>query len=222
MNSFIINQIRKFHGYYREHGFFWVCRHLVTNLMHYYKLVILETEVNHSYPEAKASIPVAIRFLTDSDGDIDRLTEFWPPHDYAPPFATRRDIREIIVARLKAGERCLVAEHEGKIIYMNWVGFYGAHVFESYEKKRGLFPGEAIGHSTFCAEAFRNQHVTSAARSELFRFLTETGTRKVVSYVDPDNVSSSRVVSRFGARPVKMLHVLKILGLTTYYFTKTQ
>ena len=135
--------LRKFGNYYRKNGFLSLCRHIVTNLFHYDKLVILESEINENRENIKAKIPANIRLLSRTEEDINKLTEFWPPNTYTPHNSTPQMIRNLITERLSAGEECMIAEYNGETIHMNWIGFHNSHVFDSYEKKRGLGPGEA-------------------------------------------------------------------------------
>ena len=171
MISYIVNQLRKLNNYYKKSGFCWVCRHIITNLVHYKKMVIFETDIYENSESKKSKIPVNIRMLSNTEEDINRLSEFWPTDTYAPPFSTPQMIRDLIVQRLAVGEVCFVAEHNGQIIYMSWYGFQNAHIFEPYEEKRGLGPGEALSHSAFCAPDYRGNNVVGAAHSMKWNFL---------------------------------------------------
>ena len=216
----IISQFRKIKDYYQENGFLWVCRHILTNMVHYNRLVIFETVMSEILEDNKAKIPVNIRALSKSEEDIDRLTEFWPEDTYVPKYSTRPMIRNIISQRLTAGEECFIAEYNGEIIGMSWWGFYNAHIFEPYEKKRGLGPGEALSHSVFCAEDYRGKNVANAVRSAKWTYLLANNYNKVVAYVDPENKAAMKFSRRFGGKPVKTLHLLKLCGLELYFWGK--
>ena len=111
-----------------------------------------------------------------------------------------------------AGDRCMIAEYEGKIIHMNWIGFHNAHLFEPFERKRGLKSGEALSHNTYCAKDYRNNGLMTAVRSEVFNFLANNNYIKLINYIDHDNDASMKVTKRFGGKPVGTIHNLKILG----------
>jgi RimJ/RimL family protein N-acetyltransferase len=212
--------LSKFVDYYRQHGFRWLCRHIAMHLVHFNRLVILESEVHPNYERVEAKIPVNIRVLSSTKDDIDRLTEFWPANLYVPPFSTRQIIRDVITERLKVGEVCLVAEHNGEIVHMNWLGFHNHHVFDPYEEKRGLDPGEALSHSTYCADAYRGKHLMSAVRSRAFDYLMNNGYKTLLNYVDPDNHAAIKVTKRFGGRPVQMIYSLKIMTIGFTWFSR--
>lgn len=204
--------LAKFVVYYRQHGFFWLCRHIFTNLAHFNKLVILETEIKPGYEQIEANIPVNIRVLANTEEDINRLTDFWPDV-YTPSFATREAVMDIITKRLRDGELYLVAEHNGNIVHMNWLGFHNNHFSEFHEKKRGIGPSEALSHSTYCAVEHRGNHLMSAVRSQAFRYLLNNGYKVLINYTQPDNQAAMRVAKRFGGRPVQMVYAINIIGI---------
>ena len=177
-------------------------------------------EVSENNTIVKAKIPVNIRLLSKSKEDIDRLTEFWPPDTYVPPFSTPEMIRNLITERLDAGEACFIGESNGEIICMSWLGFYNAHIFEPYEKKRGLSPGEALGHSAYCAAKYRGNNVISAVRSQVNSYLNNNNYKTLINYVAPDNTAPIKMNTRFGGKQIKTLHSLKILWFQIYFMRK--
>lgn len=212
--------LRKFGTYYRTNGLLWLCRHIITNLVHYNKLVIFETDVHEPSEFVKAKIPVNVRTLSRSEEDIDRLTKFWPMDTYVPKSSTRQMIRNLIIERLAVGEECFIVEYNGEVIGMSWYGFYNAHVFEPYEKKRGLVPGEALAHSVFFAENFRGKNVANAVYFEKWNFLVKNYYKKLISYVDTHNDAAMKVSKRYGGRPVQTLRHLKLFGISIFFLTK--
>ena len=210
MTFYIIKYVRKFNHYYRKHGFFWLCRHISTNLVHYRKLIIIETVIKENYEKIEARITVNIRLLSESEKDIEGLMEL---HQIDDDVSTPEMIKNLIKERLVAGDRCMIAEYEGNIIHMNWIGFYDAHLYESFERKRGLEPGEALSHNTYCAKSYRNNGLMTAVRSEVFNFLANNNYVKLINYIDHDNDASVKVTKRFGGKPIGTIYDLKILGV---------
>ena len=212
--------LRKFGTYYRKHGFLWLCRHIITNLVNYNRLVILESEIHPDHEIIEAKIPVNIRLLSKSEEDIKRLTNSWPDDEYVPPFSTPQMIKDVITKRLAAGEVCMIAEYKRKFVHMNWIGFHGSHIFDRYEEKRGINPNEALSHSIYCADTYRGNHIMSAVCTKVFDILLENNVNKMVCYVDPDNRASMKVFKNFGGKPVQKLYNLKILGFYLNYLSK--
>jgi hypothetical protein len=215
--SYILNQVHKFSNYYKKHGYFWVCRHSITNLFHYNGVYIFETAINENHAVVKAKIPVSIRLLTRSKEDINQLTEFWPSDTYILPEGTLDDIREHITRLLSAGDECMIAEYEGKIIHMSWVGFHDTHIFEPYEKKRGIAPGEALSYNIYCAEEYQGNHLMGAVYTDIFNILQKRGYDKLIAYVAPHNTRAVKVHTQFCGKPKEKLYSIKILGVVVRF-----
>ena len=210
MISSIRNQIHKFITYYNSYGLLWLCRHVITNLVHYEKTLVLESEINEKYEKIEAKIPIIIRLLNDNEKDIYDVAELFREYN---PVRTLEACKYLVKEHLKAGDRCMVAEYYGKIIHMNWFGFQDAHLFESFEKKRGIGPGEVLSHNTICAKKYRNNGLMTAVRSEVFNYLANNGYIRLINNVDHNNEASSKVTKRFGAKAVGEIYSLKILGI---------
>lgn len=216
--SFITGQVRKFSNYYKKNGFFWLCRHIFTNLFHYSKWAVFETEMYENYEILKAKIPVTVRPLSKSEEDIDRMTKFWP-EVYNPPFATPQNIRNLITQRLSVGERCIIAEHDGEIICMFWDGFHNAHIYTPYEKKRGIGPDEVLGYWGFCAENYRGSHVMNEIRSENWDYLLKNNYKKIITYVRYENQPAVKVSKRLDGKLVNKVYCLRIFGFPLVLLT---
>lgn len=210
---------QKFIHYYRSKGFFWLCRHIVANLIHYRKWVVIETIIHENIEKVEAKIPVTIRLLSRSKEDIKRLTEFWPDI-YAPLISNSQIIRDLITKRLSVGEECMIAEYRGDIIHMNWIGFYNHHIFEPYEEKRGLRNGEAISHSTYCADPYRNNQLMTATRYQALNYLSKNNYKKLLNYIRSDNVPAVRVTKRFGGEIVQKIHIVSLLVFHFIFVTR--
>lgn len=219
--TYINNQLRKLGNYYKRYGFFWVCRHIITNLFYYKKMVIFETDVYEDSVIREAKIPINIRILENTEEDINKLAEFWPSDTYGSPLDTPAMIKNNIKERLTVGELCFIAEHDGQIIYMGWFGFQNAHIFTPYEKKRGLGPGEVLTHSSFCAEEYRGKNVLSAVHSVKWDFMLKNGYKKLISYVVPKHQASMKISKRYTDKPPKSVHYLKILGIPLVFITNS-
>lgn len=206
-----VSWVRKFHYYYKNKGFFWLCRHIVKNLVNYRKWVVIETRIHKDIEKVEAKIPVTIRLLSRSEEDIRRLTEFWPDI-YAPVISNPQNIRDLIIEHLSAGEECMIAEYHGDIIHMNWIGFNNRHIFESYEKKRGLRDGEAISHRTYCADEYRNNRLMTAVRYRILDYLENNNYKILLSYIRSDNVPAVKVNQRFGGKVVQIFHFVSLLA----------
>jgi len=217
--SMIKNKMRKLRVYYEKQGLWGLFRHIVTNLVNYNKWAIFEGDITENHDIIEAKIPVIIRLATTSDRDINSLAEFWPD-TYTPPFSTPQSVRELIAGLLTAGEKCMIAEYEGKIVHMNWMGFHDTHEYNSYETKRKLEPDEAISYYTYCAVEYRGNNLMGAVRTTLFSFLAENNYKKIISYVIPANTPSVKVNTRFSGKQPRILRTWKILGLNFNFLSR--
>jgi hypothetical protein len=86
-------------------GIFWI--KLVAGLGFYRRLVLQERLLDHAVPDFAPVLPVRIELLKESEVD-----------DY---LALRPDAtRALVVDRLRAGQLCFVARHEGRVVSSCW------------------------------------------------------------------------------------------------------
>lgn len=198
-----------------------MCRHIITNLVHHNKWVIFEGEITENHHAVEAKIPVNIRLLLNTEADVDKLSEFWPD-TYALPLNTAQSTRQLITRLLEDGEECLIAEYEGKIVHMNWLGYYDSHRYVSHEKKRMIKPGEALSYNTYCSEDYRGNSLMGAVHTEAFNLLASRGFHKYIGYVEPHNHASMKVSTQFCGKPKGIVSAWKILGYSLNFFSRKQ
>jgi RimJ/RimL family protein N-acetyltransferase len=219
MISKITQKVRRQCLFYRELGFAGFLRHILADSNGFHQYAIFEADLSKNIPEEKAKIRCTIRLLTINDTDIDRMVKFWPDM-YAPPFSTPQSLKELMKSRLTAGEECLIAEYDGKLMYMNWIGFQNTHTFEPHELKRGLCTGEAEAYNAYCAPEYRGNSLMGAVHSNILSLYKGRGYEKVITYVQPDNNASIKVVTRIYGKPVQKVSIPKICGFSFYFLSK--
>jgi hypothetical protein len=205
--------------YYRNWGLLKFCKHVLCDSLSYEKYNVFEGDLSGLVPEAHAKIPVNIRLLTYNNDDIDRLAAFWPDV-YAPAFSNPVIIRELILDRLAAGEECIIAEYEGKIIYMTWHGFRNTHIFNPYVKKKGIGIDEALSYNSYCAVEYRGNNLQAAVLSKKQDILKSKGYHKTLHYVQPHNIASMKNMTKILGKPVQTLYCLNILGYDFYHLSR--
>ena len=212
-------KIRRLGVYYRELGPWGLVKHILTSLVYHNKWAIFVGDINAGHDTIEAKIPVTIRLANTAEQDIDKLVELWP-EDYAPPFSTQQDIKDIIEGLLKDGEKCMIAEYEGKIVHMNWMGFHDTHRYHEYEKKRELKNDEVLSYYSYCSPDYRGNNLMGAVRAKIFDYLTENNYQKIIAYVMPDNTPSIKVNTRFLGKPPLLVHFWKILGISFSFLSR--
>lgn len=221
MISIIKNQWRKFIHYYKQQGFMWSVYHMISDAINYQKWLIVAMEVYDIKEDVLTKIPVSIRFLSKSEDDIERLVSFWPDV-YTPLFSTPQTITHLIHERLDRGEVCLIAEYNGEIIYMAWIGHYSTHINRGYETKRGLNHGEAIGYDLYCSERYRNMNVMKKARTEVIKYLYIHDYKRLINYILPTNAPSLKVAKRYGGYLEGSVRIISIFSARVSILRKSQ
>ena len=221
MISKFIRKARRLLDYYQEYGFLECYRHIYADSIGYDKFAIFERDLSEPVEKVYAGIPIKIRLLHRSEKDINRLVEFWPDY-YTNRLNTPQKTREIITSRLSAGEKCMIAEYEGKIIHMNWIGFQNTHLFNPFVLKKGIGAGEALSYQIYCAEKYRGNNIMSAVASQMFNLLKRGCYKKIVSYVAPHNYASIKVFTKMSGKPVQTLYYLGILGFRVSFLSRKE
>lgn len=205
--------------YYRNKGLLELAKKIGDNLFKIERYDVFETDlskpITHIYPD----IPISIRVLSNNEGDIDQLVEFWPTI-YAPPQSSSEIIRKLIHQRLEAGEECLFARHGEKIVYMNWHGFQNTFLFNPQARQRGLHPDEALSYNTYCDIAYRRKKIHDTVIYEMCNILQNKGYKKLITYVLTNNQISSKSMSRIVAKQVQTQYCLTLLGYNFYLLSK--
>lgn len=162
----------------------------------YRRLLLVERPLDQPVADFTPRLPVDVAMLAQSEVD-----------DYLVfrPGTTRRDIG----GRLRSGEMCFVARHQGKIVagvwvavQPVWVSFLGCRI--------EVEAGEAHIYDKFTAPAYRGYGIANAVRTFHLRHLQHAGFRRATGAVLPENVSSLRDDFRGGFRVYGMLGRVKV------------
>ena len=162
----------------------------------YRRLLLVERSLDQPVVDFTPRLPVEVAMLAQSEVD-----------DYLVfrPGTTRRDI----AGRLRSGEMCFVARHQGRIVAAAWaavqpvwVPFLGCQI--------DMAPGDAHIYDKFTAPAYRGRGIANGVRSFHLRHLQRAGFRRATGTVLPENVSSLRDDFRGGFRVYGMLGRVKV------------
>jgi hypothetical protein len=210
---------RSLRYYYQEEGYRGLVKKICASIIRLETFGVFEIDLMQPVESVRAQVPISIKLLSMNEREIDRLVEFWPDM-YAPPYRTPGRIRDLISHRLSAGEECLYAEHEGKIIYMNWHGFQNTHLFNPQARQRGIGPDEALSYNTYCDVAYRGKKIHDAVIYEMFNLLKNKGYKKLIVYVLTDNRISGKSVNRVSGKQVQTQRCASLLGFNFYFLSK--
>lgn len=162
----------------------------------YRRLLLLERPLDEPIADFIPALPVDVAML--GPGEVDEYLAFRPR-------TTRGDIDD----RLRAGQLCFVARHQGRVVAAAWLtmqplwlSFLGCRI--------DVGSGEAHVYDKFTMPAYRGQGIANAVRIYHLRHLQRAGFRRATGAVLPENVSSLRDDAKGGFRAYGMLGRIKI------------
>jgi RimJ/RimL family protein N-acetyltransferase len=162
----------------------------------YRRLLLLERELDDAPRVLDASVPLEFGFLSEADID-----------EYA---ALRGDRDPAVAAgRLRRGDRCFVARHEGRLVAALWVAT-GEAEFEYLGRRLRLGENEAQRYDSFTAPELRGRGVIAAVGTRLDRQLREENIRRVRGTALPENAAALRALAKGGYRPIGKIGYVKL------------
>jgi len=162
----------------------------------YRRLLLLERALDEPVADVTPGLPVEIAMLAPDELD-----------DYLVfrPGTTRREI----ASRLRSGDICFVARHQGRVVAAAWaavqsvwVPFLGCRI--------DVTADEGHIYDKFTLPAFRGHGIANAVRTHHLRHMQRAGLRRATGAVLPENVSSLRDDSKGGFRVCGVLGRIKL------------
>jgi hypothetical protein len=167
--------------------------------------VLFEGGVDDPRPN-DATIPVAWRF--GSDADLAAMTD--------PELGYSAEAREFGYERLRAGDRLVLCESSGQIVFYAWVMF--GQLDLSCRNYVPLKPGHAYTYKLYTVPAFRGRRICPAYYSFLKRELRAMGFRSVMAWVEAGNRASLHAHERSGLGKVGTIWHWRLAG-RPYFIT---
>jgi GNAT superfamily N-acetyltransferase len=162
----------------------------------YRRLLLVERALDQPIADFTPRLPVKVAMLAADELD-----------DYLVfrPGTARREI----AGRLRSGDLCFVARHQGRIVAAAWVAvrpvwvpFLGCRI--------DVTPDEAHIYDKFTLPAYRGHGIANAVRTHHLRHMQRAGMRRATGAVLPENVSSLRDDGRGGFRVYGVLGRIKL------------
>jgi hypothetical protein len=152
------------------------------------------------------AIPVTWRY--GGETDLRAMT--------APELGYSAEAREFGLERLRAGDRFVLGESDGRVVFYAWVMF--GQLDLSCRNFVPLPPDRGYTYKLYTVPAFRGHRICPAYYSFLKRELREMGFRCVMAWVEAGNKASIRAHWHSGLRPVGMIWHWRLLG-RPYFIT---
>jgi L-amino acid N-acyltransferase YncA len=147
-----------------------------------------------------ASIPVTWRF--GGEADLAATT--------APRLGYSAEARVFGLERLRAGDRFVVCESQGQVVFYAWVMF--GQLDLSCRNYVPLARDVAYTYKLYTVPAFRGRRICPAYYSFLKRELRGMGFRGVMAWVEAGNQASIRAHERSGLRRAGTIWHWRLLG----------
>jgi ribosomal protein S18 acetylase RimI-like enzyme len=162
----------------------------------YRRLLLLERALDQPIADFAPGLPVDVAMLAHDE--IDDYLVFRPG-------TTRREI----AGRLRSGDLCFVARHDGRIVAAAWIAmqpvwvpFLGCRI--------DVKPDEAHIYDKFTLPAYRGHGISNAVRTHHLRHMRRAGLRRATGAVLPENMSSLRDDGKGGFRVYGVLGRIKL------------
>jgi ribosomal protein S18 acetylase RimI-like enzyme len=162
----------------------------------YRRLFLLERTLDQPIADFTPALPVDVAML--GEGEIDDYLAF-----------RASSTRDNIADRLRSGQMCCVARHEGRIIAAAWVAVQPVWV-SFLGCKIEMAPGDAHIYDKFTLPAYRGQGISNAVRAHHLKHLQRSGYRRATGAVLPENASSLRDDTKGGFRTYGILCRIKV------------
>jgi L-amino acid N-acyltransferase YncA len=126
------------------------------------------------------------------------------------------DKRAVFKARFAAGDECVVAEIDGRIVGYEWFCHQSSHVEATHGYRIDVPPGCVYAYDAYLDPQYRNSGFWLRFKAHLAARMTSRDAREVLTFVEEGNNVSRNAHLRFGFTPVKSVLALHLFGLTLH------
>ncbi len=127
-----------------------------------------------------------------------------------------RNHPDLFLDRFAAGDHCVVAVVEGRIVGYEWFCVQPVHREGTWDYPIEIPPGFVYAYDAYVDPAYRNSGVWLRFKAYLGTWMVNAGKRGVITFVDYGNWASLRTHLRFGFRPAQSVVALNILGVKLF------
>ena len=171
----------------------------------YVKELVYERPLGTEIPAVKTSIPVEVRTVSTEDIQKSGLYQGIRMASGDDPMQHNEAL-----GRICNGNVCFVAMVENKVAGFAWLYFQKRKYEPAIEREETFRDDEALIYDTFVLSEFRRKGVGSKLNEESLRYLKSKGYKKVLVYVQADNIPSIKSFETVGFYPTKIITCLRI------------
>ena len=165
------------------------------------KLCFLQLNGVPKVPAAMLRGNPDVRFATLDD--LDRLADL-------------QDKSAIFRDRLAAGDRCVVAIVDNRIVGYEWFSDSLIHEEAAWGYRITIPGGFVYAYDAYIDPAYRNTGVWLRFKAYLADWMTARGKHGVLTFVDYGNWPSLRTHLRFGFEPTESVVALRVIGVRLF------
>lgn len=196
LHTELCHLMEKLKNHYRQYGFIILIKRLIKKAfspifhMETYILCRVTLPNDKNIPQPKIAVEVGLMRLEEVDN-----------------LSITEDKKKLFTLRLKdENNACLVARHQGEIVYFSWVCLNKMEVIPHYITK--LKPLEGYLFDAHCFEKWRGNKLHGFMSQKRLHFLQEAGKKiAFVSYLQ-DNKVAAQIHTALGFRPIKLIREL--------------
>jgi GNAT superfamily N-acetyltransferase len=130
--------------------------------------------------------------------------------------AALQDKRTIFESRFAAGDHCVVAVADGRIVGYEWFCEQRVHREGEWDYPIQIPAGCVYAYDAFIDPRFRNGGLWLRFKAYLGEWMAARGKRAVITFVEHGNVASWRTHLRFGFVPSVTVLAVRIFGRTFF------
>jgi ribosomal protein S18 acetylase RimI-like enzyme len=168
----------------------------VASTLGYRRLMLLERPLEGTPPRLACGLALGIELLAPRD--VDDYLAFRP-----------ESARERILDRLRAGQACFVARHEGSVVSACWATTQPAWS-EYLACEIAVAAGEVFMFDAFTQSEYRGRGIAPALCAQQLIHYAQAGLCRATRAVLPENVPAWRAHAKAGFRPYAVIRTLRI------------
>lgn len=160
------------------------------------RLYVLRRPLSEPLPAGTASLPLAIDWLVPEHGDAYRAFRHGTPEDD-------------VASRLRRGDRCLVARHDGRLVGAMWGSTTQARS-PYLGRDLPLAAGEAFQFDAYTAPAVRGMGIAPALSVAWLRYLRDEGFLAAIRLTLPENAPALRAHAKAGYQVTGIVRCVRL------------
>lgn len=127
-----------------------------------------------------------------------------------------RDKRRLFEERFAAGDHCVVAVMDGRIVGFEWFSEGPTHRESNHGYLIEIPRGVVYTYDAYVDPGFRNSGFWLRFKAHQAALMKEIGKGRVLTFVEYGNRSSLKAHLRLGFKPQKRVLALRVLGLSLF------